>query len=222
MKKKGQSFGSFFLSAARESGATLPVRLLYAVILAGICCFAVLALPVLVPSLASRFSGSLFDSASGAVYVYTVLATLIIIVGGMIASKLFVFDEVISGKWGLASSCGADLSRPCLAKALFAFWAPLSTYIVGAVIFCAAVRLIGGDGFSEIGQQEKLLAVGALTMILVFSLEIIFAAAGAQKNALPFICLPFLILALVLFVGKSRVPAANGKPMRFVWYLRAN
>ena len=36
MKKKEQSFIDFFLSAARTSGAALPVRLLFAVILAAV------------------------------------------------------------------------------------------------------------------------------------------------------------------------------------------
>ncbi|MBR5070353.1 MAG: hypothetical protein IKX27_00435 [Oscillospiraceae bacterium] len=203
MKKKEQSFVDFFLSAARASGAALPVRLLYAVVLAAVCCCVVFALPALLPSAADRLPGYLFDSSEGAVYVYAVLATVIIIISRMIVSKLFVFDEILSGKWELASRCGADLKTRCLAKALFAFWAPMSTYCIGAVIFCAAVRLIGGSGFTGFGQHIKLLLVGLLTMLLVFSLEIIFAALGAQKSALPFICLPFLILALVLWYWKG-------------------
>lgn len=203
MKKKEQSFIDFFLSAARTSGAALLVRLLYAVILAAVCCCVVFAVPALMPSAAEKLPGFLFDSSLGAVYVYAVLASVIIMISRMIISRLFVFDEIQSGKWELAARCGADLKAPCLAKTLFAFWAPLSTYCIGAVIFCAAVRLIGGSGFADIAENIKPLLVGLLTMLLVFSLEIIFAALGAQKSAIPFICLPFFILALVLWYWKG-------------------
>lgn len=209
MKKKDQSFVDLFMGAARTSGATLPVRLLYAVILAAVCCCVVFAVPALAPSLAGRMPGYLFDSSSGAVYVYTVLATVIIIISRMIVSKLFVFDEILSGKWEFAARCGADLKAPCLAKALFAFWAPLSTYCIGAVLFCAAVRLIGGEEFAGIGQNVRLLLVGLLTMILVFSFELLFAALGAQKSAITFICLPFFILALVLWYWKGFFGASD-------------
>lgn len=203
MKRKDQSFVDSFLGTARASGAALPVRLLYAVILAAVCCCIVLALPALLPSAAGRLPEYLFDSSAGAVYVYTVVASIVIIISRMIASRLFVFDEILSGKWELAYRCGADLRTPCIAKALFAFWAPLSTYCIGALLFCAAVRLIGGSGFSDFGQNIKILLVGLLTMLFVFSVEIIFAALGAQKTAIPFICLPFLILSLVLWYWKG-------------------
>lgn len=215
MKKKDQSFGSFFLSAARASGAALPVRLIWSAVLALVVSCFVLGLPKFVPSISARFPQFLFDTAAGAVHVYTVLASVIIMISRAFNTKLFIFDEILSGKWELASRCGADLKTPCLAKALFAFWAPLSTYCFGAVIFCVIVRVLGGALFAGLGKYIGLFAVGLLSMIAMFSLEIIFAAFGVQKGALPFLCLPFLILILVYWYWKGLL-AANTEGITIV------
>lgn len=203
MKNKGQSFGSFFLSAARVSGAILPVRLLWAVLLAGALSGFVLVVPTLVPAVAARFPNFFIESAAGATYVYSAFASIIIMFTRVFGPKLFVFDEIASGKWELASRCGANLRTPCLAKALFAFWAPISTYCIGAVVFSIVIRVLGGSLFTGFAGYIKTFAVGVLTMIVVFSIELIFASFGVQKSTLPFACLPFLILALVYWYWKG-------------------
>ncbi|MBP0969607.1 MAG: hypothetical protein J5744_05610 [Oscillospiraceae bacterium] len=216
MKKKSQSFGSFFLSAARSSGATLPVRLIWAAVLAAVLSCFVLVLPKVAPTVSAKFPRFTFDTAAGAAHLYTVAASTVIMLCRVFGPKLFIFDEILSGKWELASRCGANLRKPCLAKALFAFWAPLSTYCFGAVIFCLIVRFAGGSLFEGFNRQIGLFMVGLLSMVLMFSLEIIFAAFGAQKGGLPFICLPFFILIIVYWYWKGLLAANNTEGMTIV------
>ena len=191
------------MSAARSSGVMLPVRLLWALLLAGILSGFVLVVPTLVPAVAARFPNFFIESAAGASYVYSAFASVIIMFTRVFEPKIFVFDEILSGKWELASRCGADLKTPCLAKALFAFWAPLSTYCFGAVIFCILIRVFGGSLFTGFTHYIGTFAVGLLSMIFIFSLELIFASFGVQKSTLPFVCLPFLILLLVYWYWKG-------------------
>jgi len=202
-KKSSQSFFSYFLNAARSAGATLPLRLLWAVVLAGVAACVVLVLPSVAPSAAGRFPEYFFSSSFGAAYVFTVLVSGLMMLARVFSPKLFIFDEILTGKWELASRCGSDLRTRCLAKALFAFWAPATTYCIAAVLFSLILNLLGGSDFSGFGSCMRVFLIGLLSMIALFSLEIIFAALGVQKSALPFVCLPFFILVLVLWYWKG-------------------
>jgi hypothetical protein len=203
MKKNSQSFGSYFLNAARGAGVILPIRLILSVLVAAVPAVIVLMLPKLAPVVARRLPDYLFETAFGAAYLFTVIASLLIMLVRSFVPKLFIFEEILSGKWELASRCGANLSLPCLAKALFAFWAPATTYCFAAVLFSLAVKFVGGSRFDGIGGQTRVFLVGLLSLLALFALELIFAALGVQKSVLPFISLPFLVLIIVLWYWKG-------------------
>ena len=203
MKKNSQSFGSYFLNAARGAGVILPIRLIWSVLVAAVPAVIVLMLPKLAPVIVRRLPDYLFGTPFGAAYVFTVIASLIIMLVRTFAPKLFIFDEILSGKWELASRCGANLSLPCLAKALFAFWAPATTYCFSAVLFCLAVKTLGGNKFAGVSGYTRVFLVGLLSILALFALELIFAALGVQKSVLPFISLPFMVLVVVLWYWKG-------------------
>ena len=203
MKKNSQSFGSYFLNAARGARAMLPIRLIWSVLIAAVPAVIVLILPKVAPSVVKRLPEYLFSTAFGAAYLFSVIAALLIMLVRTFVPKLFIFDEILSGKWELASRCGANLSLPCLAKALFAFWAPATTYCIAAVLYGVIVKLAGGNTFAGIGGYVKIFAAGLLSLLALFALELIFAAHGVQKTVLPFISLPFMVLIMVLWYWKG-------------------
>ena len=214
MKKNSQSFGSFFLNAARAAGVILPIRLIWSVLVAAVPAAIVLMLPKLAPAVVRRLPEYLFGTPFGAAYLFTVIASLLIMLIRTFVPKLFIFDEILSGKWELASRCGANLSLPCLAKALFAFWAPATTYCFSAVLYCLAVKLLGGNKFAGIDGYTRIFAVGLLSLLALFALELIFAALGVQKSVLPFISLPFMVLIVVLWYWKGLLNFSDqGKAM---------
>ena len=209
MKKNSQSFGSYFLNAARGAGVILPIRLILSVLVAAVPAVIVLMLPKLAPVVARRLPEYFFGTAFGAAYLFTVIASLLIMLVRSFVPRLFIFDEILSGKWELASRCGANLSLPCLAKALFAFWAPATTYCFAAVLFSLAVELLGGSKFAGMSGQVRVFLVGLLSLLALFALELIFAALGVQKSVLPFISLPFLVLIIVLWYWKGLLNFAD-------------
>ena len=194
MDYSGSPFSHAYARFVKAGHTPFIYRVIAAIVYAMVTLVIAQGIPLTVPQYAWIIPDFWSSGTLGACYLYTLLTTYCLFFWRVVETDLFSYREIETGSWDFVKKSGGSVRTLLWAKYFSQIIPPMFTYLLGAVITLGSVYLIFPDP-SVLLISAACIGVGAMSLLILVSLESIFAALGIKKLLLSVIV---LIIAFAL------------------------